>query len=68
MKNEKRLVIVLVVLIVMFLTLLSARGGFEHIKPGQETEDESSLEEEDLIVVGFSQLGSESVCDYSWLQ
>ena len=61
MKNEKRLVIVLVVLIVMFLTLLSARGGFEHIKPGQETEDESSLEEEDLIVVGFSQLGSESV-------
>lgn len=61
MKNEKRLVMALIVLIVMFLALLSARGGFENATPPQTTEDESVLEDEDLIVVGFSQLGSESV-------
>ena len=38
----------LIVLIVMFLALLSARGGFENATPPQTTEDESVLEDEDL--------------------
>ena len=61
MKNEKRLVMALVVLVVMFLVLLGASGGFENATPQQEMEDDSELVDEDLIVVGFSQLGSESV-------
>lgn len=61
MKNEKRLVMALVVLIVMFLVLLSASGGFENATPQQTTEEGSVPLDEDLIVVGFSQLGSESV-------
>ena len=61
MKNEKRLVMALVVLVVMFLVLLGASGGFENATPQQATEDDSEPADEDLIVVGFSQLGSESV-------
>lgn len=61
MKNEKRLVMALIVLIVMFLTLLGASGDFENATPPQTTEGESVPLDEDLIVVGFSQLGSESV-------
>ena len=61
MKNEKRLVMALVVLVVMFLVLLGASGDFGSATPQQTTEDESDLADEDLIVVGFSQLGSESV-------
>lgn len=61
MKNEKRLVMALVVLVVMFLALLGSSGGFENATPQQEMEDDSELVDEDLIVVGFSQLGSESV-------
>ena len=61
MKNEKRLVMALIVLIVMFLVLLSASGGFENVTPQQTTEEGSVPLDEDLIVVGFSQLGSESV-------
>ena len=61
MKNEKWLVMALVVLVVIFLVICGVRGGFENAKPEQTTEEESSLADEDLIVVGFSQLGSESV-------
>lgn len=61
MKNEKRLVMALIVLVVMFLALLGASGGFENATPQQAAEDDSDPVEEHLIVVGFSQLGSESV-------
>ena len=61
MKNEKRLVMALIVLVAMFLVLLGASGDFENTTPEQTAEEESILEDEDLIVVGFSQLGSESV-------
>lgn len=61
MKNEKWLVLALVVLSVTFLVLLGTNGGFGDAKPQQTAEEESDLADEDLIVVGFSQLGSESV-------
>ena len=61
MKNEKRLVMALIVLLVVFLIVLGASGGFENATPQQMAGDESDSVEEDLIVVGFSQLGSESV-------
>lgn len=51
----------LVILVVMLLILLGARGGFTNVTPEQDTEEESMLMDEDLIEVGFSQLGSESV-------
>jgi len=60
MKNEKRLVMALAVLVVLFLTILGASGGFKSAVPEQTTE-EDPLADENLIVVGFSQLGSESV-------
>ena len=59
MKNEKRLVMALAVAMVLFLSLLIAGGGFQKTIP-EDQEDEHVLED-DLIVVGFSQLGSESV-------
>ena len=59
MKNEKRLVMALAVVMVLFLSLLIAGGGFQKTIP-EDQEDEHALED-DLIVVGFSQLGSESV-------
>ena len=59
MKNEKRLVMALAVAMVLFLSLLIAGGGFQKTIP-EDQEDEHALED-DLIVVGFSQLGSESV-------
>ena len=59
MKNEKRLVMALAVAMVLFLSLLLAGGGFRKTIP-EDPEDEHALED-DLIVVGFSQLGSESV-------
>ncbi len=59
MKNEKRLVMALAVAMVLFLSLLLAGGGFQKTIP-EDQEDEHALED-DLIVVGFSQLGSESV-------
>lgn len=59
MKNEKRLVMALAVAMVLFLSLLIAGGGFQKTIP-EDPEDEHALED-DLIVVGFSQLGSESV-------
>ena len=59
MKNEKRLVMALAVVMVLFLSLLIAGGGFQKTIP-EDQEDEHVLED-DLIVVGFSQLGSESV-------
>ena len=61
MKNEKRLVMALIVLLVVFLIVLGASGGFENATPQQMAGDESDSVEEDLIVVGVSQLGSESV-------
>ncbi len=60
MRNEKRLVMALAVLVVLFFALLIANGGFEQTTP-QEMEDTHALDDENLIVVGFSQLGSESV-------
>lgn len=59
-KNEKRLVMALVVMMVLFLSLLIANGGFQQTIPA-DPDDAHTLEDEDLIVVGFSQLGSESV-------
>ena len=59
MKNEKRLVMALGVVMVLFLSLLIAVCGFQKTIP-EDQEDEHALED-DLIVVGFSQLGSESV-------
>lgn len=61
MKNEKRLVMALAVLVVMFLTFLGASADFGSVTPQQTTDDGRDLVDEDLIVVGFSQLGSESV-------
>ena len=52
MKNEKRLVMALIVLVVMFLALLGASGGFENATPQQAAEDDSDPVEEHLIVVG----------------
>lgn len=49
----------LAVAMVLFLSLLIAGGGFQKTIP-EDPEDEHALED-DLIVVGFSQLGSESV-------
>ena len=49
----------LAVVMVLFLSLLIAGGGFQKTIP-EDQEDEHALED-DLIVVGFSQLGSESV-------
>ena len=49
----------LAVAMVLFLSLLIAGGGFQKTIP-EDQEDEHVLED-DLIVVGFSQLGSESV-------
>ena len=49
----------LAVAMVLFLSLLIAGGGFQKTIP-EDQEDEHALED-DLIVVGFSQLGSESV-------
>ena len=49
----------LAVAMVLFLSLLIAGGGFQKTIP-EDPEDEHTLED-DLIVVGFSQLGSESV-------
>lgn len=60
MKNEKWLVAALIVLVTLFLAFLIADGGFKNAAL-EEPVKESSLDEEDLIVVGFSQLGSESV-------
>lgn len=60
MKNEKRLVMALIVVVVLFLSLLIANGGFQKTTP-EDSNDEHELADEDLIVVGFSQLGSESV-------
>lgn len=60
MKKEKRLAMALAVLFVLFFALLIANGDFEKTTP-QEMEDAHALDDENLIVVGFSQLGSESV-------
>ena len=60
MKNEKRLVMALIVVVVLFLSLLIANGGFQKTTP-EDSNDEHELADEDLIMVGFSQLGSESV-------
>jgi simple sugar transport system substrate-binding protein len=59
MMNEKRLVMALALMLAMFFMLLAAGGG----ATGNETDsaEETVSEDEDLIVVGFSQLGSESV-------
>lgn len=59
MKKEKRLIMALAVLVVLFFALLIANGDFEKTTP-QEPED-THASDENLIVVGFSQLGSESV-------
>lgn len=61
MKNEKRLVMALAVLVVMFLVFLGASADFGSATPQQTAGDERDLADEDLIVVGFSQLGRESV-------
>ncbi|MDD7641868.1 MAG: ABC transporter substrate-binding protein [bacterium] len=61
MNNEKQLIMALIVLIAMLAVLLGASGRFENTRPEQTSEEESALVDEDLIVVGFSQLGSESV-------
>ncbi len=58
MRNEKRLLMALVLVIALFFALLVARGGFDSTVTKEEQE---SPVDEDLIVVGFSQLGSESV-------
>lgn len=60
MKNEKRLVAALAVVVVLFLSLLIANGVFRKTTP-EDSSEEEALVDEDLIVVGFSQLGSESV-------
>ncbi len=60
MKNEKRLVAALAVVVVLFLSLLIANGVFRKTTP-EDSGEEEALVDEDLIVVGFSQLGSESV-------
>ena len=54
MKNEKRLVMALIVVVVLFLSLLIANGGFQKTTP-EDSNDEHELADEDLIVVGFSQ-------------
>lgn len=59
MKNENRLVMALIALVVLLLVLLVAGGGFQNVTIGEN--DIESYPQEDLIVVGFSQLGSESV-------
>lgn len=59
MKYEKRLIRALGLLLALFLAVLAAGGGF----PGramQGAQAEGQTQEDDLIVVGFSQLGSES--------
>jgi simple sugar transport system substrate-binding protein len=60
MRNEKRLVMALVLAVSLFLALLIASGGFTGKNTGELLE-ESEEADENLIVVGFSQLGSESV-------
>lgn len=59
-KNEKRLIMALIVVMVLFLSLMIANGGFQQTIP-DDPGDAQTIEDEDLIVVGFSQLGSESV-------
>lgn len=62
MRNEKRLIRALIVLIAMLLILVMANGRFEQNQQSQMTESENyPFEEENMIVVGFSQLGTESV-------
>lgn len=48
-------------LICLLLTLCSGCGFFQNVTPKESAEEGTVDEEEDLIVVGFSQIGSESL-------
>lgn len=61
MKNEKRLVLAFVLLVAALLIFLAADDGFSKTGNEADTVEDGAQEDENLIVVGFSQLGSESV-------
>lgn len=61
MKNGKRMAAALLLLTVLLVTVLVAGDQFQDVPLKQNTGGSYPDAQEDLIVVGFSQLGSESV-------
>lgn len=58
-KNER--LFFLVIFSALFLVMMGGCGSFQDVMPGEDHSEMIPDEEENLIVVGFSQLGSESV-------
>lgn len=60
MKKEKHMVAALILLTALLVAVLLAGERFQEVLPGDNLAGSFPAEDEDLIVVGFSQLGSES--------